>query len=106
MHAHPKLLSNCPLCQAQYEDQSIRLIAENGATRMFHLTCASCAHSVIAMITEYSHGTSSLGMVTDLEAQDALRFQDAEPISADDCLQFHDMIGKESLEFCGKINQD
>lgn len=95
----PKLLTHCPLCNAQYQDQSIKLLGEQGAMRTFHLTCPACAHAVLAVIMENQHGVSSLGMVTDLEVQDAVRFRDLEPISADDCLNIKDLLATKSMEF-------
>lgn len=95
----PKLLTHCPLCSAQYEECSIKLLGESGTTRTFHLTCQACSHAVLAVILENQHGVSSLGMVTDLEVQDAVRFQDSEPISADDCLNAKDLLANSSREF-------
>lgn len=99
MHPSPKLLTHCPLCEAKYEEQSVRLLGEQGAMRLFHMTCPACSHSVLAVILEHPHGVSTMGMVTDLEAQDALRFQDADPISADDCLDIHDFLADSSRAF-------
>ena len=99
----PKLLTHCPLCEAPYEDRSVRLLGEQGGMRLFHLTCQCCAHSVLAVILENQNGMSSLGMVTDLEAQDAMRFQDSEPISADDCLTARDSIESESRAICKRL---
>lgn len=99
----PKLLTHCPLCQTQYEDQSVRLLGEDGTARLFHLTCSCCSHSVLAVILENQGGISSVGLVTDLEAQDALRFQEAEPISADDCLLAHGSIESKSKEVCKRL---
>lgn len=73
--------------------------------RTFHLTCPACAHAVLAVIMENQHGVSSLGMVTDLEVQDAVRFQDAEPISADDCLNAKDLLTHSSREFVKAVQQ-
>jgi hypothetical protein len=99
----PKLLTHCPLCQTPYEDQSVRLLGEDGPARLFHLTCAHCSHSVLAVILENHGGISSVGLVTDLEAQDAIRFQDAEPISADDCLSARGAIESGSKEVCRRL---
>lgn len=99
MMSAPKLLTHCPLCNAQYEERSIKMLGERGAMRTFHLTCPSCSHAVLAVILENQHGVSSLGMVTDLEAQDAVRFQDVDPISADDCLVAKDLLATASREF-------
>lgn len=103
MQISPKLLSHCPLCQAVYEDASIHLLGEQGRLRLFHLTCRSCSHAVLAVILEHQNGVRSMGMVTDLEAQDVLRFQDIEPVSADDCLVAHDFLLKKSEDFCRSL---
>ncbi len=73
--------------------------------RLFHLTCQSCAHSVLAVILENQNGMSSLGMVTDLEAQDAMRFQDSDPISADDCVSAYECLMKESRTVCDALGK-
>ncbi len=103
MQISPKLLSHCPLCDAAYEDQCIRLLGEHGGMRLFHLTCPSCTHAVLAVIMENQHGISSMGMVTDLEVQDAVRFRDAEPISADMCFEARDQLMGQSRAICASL---
>ena len=100
MQPSPKLLTHCPLCETVYEDQSIHLLGESSGMRLFHLTCKSCSHAVLAVILENQNGVRSMGMMTDLEAQDALRFQDAPMITADDCLNIHDFLAHSSSDFC------
>lgn len=99
----PKLLTHCPLCHAVYHDQSIRLLGEQGTTRLFHLTCGTCNHSVLAVILESQSGVSSIGLVTDLEAQEAMNFRDAPVVSADDCVTAHVFLEERSREFCNSL---
>lgn len=94
----PKLLTHCPLCQSHYPDAAIQLLGEQGKTRLFHLTCDVCSHSVLAVILESSHGVSSVGLVTDLVAQEVLRFQDVPAVTADDCISAHLYIHNQSQE--------
>jgi hypothetical protein len=112
MHAHqpqptPHMLAHCPLCQAAYEDASVRLLGEvastlsaRGTSRMFHLTCNKCSHAILAIILESGHGVSSIGLVTDLEVQDAVRIHNAVPLSADDVLRAHHELNLRSREWC------
>lgn len=58
-------------------------------TRVFHCACLRCKHAVLAVILETPGAVSTVGMVTDLELQDALRFKDMAPISADEVLRLH-----------------
>ncbi len=96
----PKLLTHCPLCDAAYADGSVRPLGESGAMRLYHLTCPSCAHAVLAVILENATGVSSIGLVTDLEAQDALRFRDVAPIGSNDCVKAHEVLDRESASLC------
>lgn len=95
-----KLLAHCPLCQAMYEEQEIRLLGERGATRLFHCTCRGCGHAMLALILETQGSVSSVGLVTDLEVSDALRFRDRTPITADECLAARMRMIDQSREFC------
>ncbi len=99
----PKLLAHCPLCQTAYEETSVQLLGEQGVARMFHLTCRACRHAVLAVILENQNGISSIGLVTDMEAQDAVRMHDARPITADDCLAAHEVLETKSREVCAGL---
>lgn len=103
-HAHsPKLLAHCPVCQAAYPASEIRLLGEKGPTRLFHCTCQSCGNSVIAVVLENAGAVSSVGLVTDLEIQDALRFQDVQPVSSDECVAAHRFLDTQSQALCARL---
>jgi hypothetical protein len=104
------MLAHCPLCQTAYDEHSIKLLGEQapplagqGMVRMFHLTCQSCCHAVIAVILESQNGVSSVGLVTDLEVQDAVRMHDAPAISADDCVAAHEILETKSRNVCEQL---
>lgn len=108
----PNLLAHCPLCQAAYDDGAVQLLGESGPTlaargtsRMFHLTCKKCARAVLAVILESAQGVSSIGLVTDLEAQDAVRVHTTAPISADDVVAAHQAITLQSRTLCKALSQ-
>ena len=109
MSPSPHMLAHCPLCQTAYGQNAVHLVGEpsllpgRGQGRMFHMTCGSCHHAVLAMVLESSHGISSIGLVTDLEAQDAVRVHDAKPISADDVVRAHVVLGSGSKELCRQL---
>lgn len=89
MPSSQKLLAHCPVCRSAYLPASIKLVGERGMTRVFHCSCLSCKHAVLAVILETPGAVSTVGMVTDLELQDALRFKDLSPITADEVLRLH-----------------
>ncbi len=98
-----KLLAQCPMCQATYLKDDLRLLGEKGATRLFHCTCRACGHAMLAMVLEAHGSVSSVGLMTDLEAPDALRFRDLEPVSADECIAMHRFLQTESLDLCASL---
>lgn len=100
-HASPsRLIAHCPLCQALYDQREVRLLSEKGQTRLFHCTCRGCGHALLAFILETHGSVSSVGLVTDLEADDAARFQERTAITADECLTIHKQLAERSREFC------
>ncbi|GMU25267.1 MAG: hypothetical protein AMXMBFR16_01720 [Candidatus Uhrbacteria bacterium] len=101
----PKVLTHCPLCQASYQERGVRLLGESTGMTLYHLHCSACRHSVLAMIVENPHGIRSVGLVTDMEAQDAIRFQDLDPVSADDCVRMHLALDGQSREMCRRLLQ-
>ncbi len=99
----PKLLAHCPLCHTVYSASEIRLLGEKGTTRLFHCTCNSCGQSVLAIVLENFGNVSSLGLVTDLELQDALRFRNAVAVNLDECIAMHRLLQTDSQALCRKL---
>lgn len=98
-----RLLAHCPLCQAAYQSTEVRLLGERGVTRLFHCTCKQCGQAVLAVILETNGSVSSVGLVTDLEIQDALRFTNVEAVSSDECISAHRLLETDSLAFCRRL---
>ncbi len=95
-----RLLAHCPLCHTAYDATRVRLLGEYGSTRLFHCSCQSCGQSVLAVVLESNGSVSSVGLVTDLEIEDALRFTNADSVSSDECIAVHRLMERGSLAFC------
>jgi hypothetical protein len=106
-HAHSShLLAQCPLCHAAYPSADVQLVGEKGTTRLFHCTCRTCGHAMLAIVLENQGAVSSVGLMTDLEIQDAMRFREAAVISADDCIAIHRLLEGESQRFCAALRRN
>ncbi|HEU0051077.1 MAG TPA: hypothetical protein VFQ60_03415 [Patescibacteria group bacterium] len=99
-----RILAQCPLCQAAYQQGEVHLLGERGSTQLFHCSCKSCGYSVLAVVLENSGWVSSVGLVTDLEVRDAIRFQSFSSITTDECIEFHRELEGKSREFCERIS--
>lgn len=58
---------------------------------------------MLALILETQGSFSSVGLMTDLEAKDALRFREYEPLSDDDCIATHRLLEEDSRAFCSLL---
>ncbi len=97
-----ELLANCPLCNAKYKPREARILDEEMGKHLLHLECRECGNAVLALFRVNAEGLCSVGMVTDLTAEDALRFKDAPGISADDVIGLHELL-KEDKFFIERI---
>ena len=91
------------MCQEIYAEDSIQMIVEQIGTKLVHCSCAKCGHAIIAILLETAGWISSIGLITDLEAQDVLRFQQTQTISSDECVQFHEFLEGSSRELCREL---
>jgi len=79
----------CPLCNTKYDKKETHILHGSGAAHFVHTTCSSCRSSIMAVVRESPLGISSAGIMTDMNYDDIMRFDQEEPISADDCLNLH-----------------
>ena len=106
MHHPVPLLTQCPLCQAAYHEKHVRLVGERGSTRLFHCSCQTCGHAMLALILETQGAWSTVGLVTDLEVQDALHSCDKKPVTSDECLSVHGFLEEQSQDLCRWLLQE
>ena len=92
-----KLMNECPLCKKQYVHGDQNVLKQQKGAHLIHMTCPYCHNAVLAMIVVTNFGLSSVGMVTDLNAQDALRLHQVEPVIEDELLNFHSFIKENNI---------
>ncbi len=67
---------------------------------VYHCACTSCKKAVMAVVHEQGPWLSSVGMFTELSADEARQMGKLGPISSDTCLQVHSLVEGSSREFC------
>ncbi len=92
-HDSLRLVSYCPLCEARYAHGNARLLAEEGETRLIHVTCKKCGGATLSLVLENPSGGSSVGMVTDLTHDDVMRLHRSRKVSTDDVIDAHKALG-------------
>ena len=92
-----KLMNQCPVCKEGYETSEDNILEEKNGAHLIHITCPHCQSKVSAMVMVSQVGLSSVGMVTDLTADDVLRLRNQEPVSENELLDFHVLL-KENVK--------
>ena len=92
-----KLIAYCPLCEMGYKPTQARLLRQKGETTFLHVTCRKCQTSILALVLIHGSGASSIGMVTDLSYEDALKFQESSPLLLETLLNLHQELERGTL---------
>jgi len=95
-----QLLERCPLCHEKYGTGSIQLLGGEGKTQTFHCACSACGHAMLSVVFEGSGWLSSIGLVTDLQADEAQKLFKTPTITSDECIGIHTSIEQNSAKIC------
>lgn len=97
------LMTHCPMCQALYERERVKLIQEKEHVRLYHSMCTSCNHGLLAYVIDAHGGVSSVGLVTDISGDDAIRQAKLASISPEECITAHRLILEQSRDICRQL---
>ncbi len=84
-----KLVSFCPVCETRYNPMEARALAGGGETHLLHVQCRKCQNAILALVHVNQVGASSVGLLTDLSYEDALRFRSERVVHIDDVIEIH-----------------
>jgi len=79
----------CPLCDAKYNPFYAKVIETGDDTNLLHSQCRDCGAYIISLVTHTPFGLSSVGIISDLDAKDVIRFKNQPKITCDDVIDFH-----------------
>lgn len=80
----------CPLCGFRYNLEGIKVLPKrSGPSVHVHTNCGECACSLMFALDIKGGEVFLVGVVTDLTHDDALKFQNKNPISTDEVLDWH-----------------
>lgn len=58
---------------------------------------------MIALIRDHEGWISTMGLVTDLDAADAVRLAGESPVGADECIRAYQYISQQSQNLCEEL---
>lgn len=94
---NPTLITHCPVCNLRYDPIEARILEEGDNAHLVFIKCRDCASAVLAVIVSNNMGISSIGLITDLSAEDVIRFKQRGKISVDDVIEVHQFLSKDKV---------
>jgi len=93
-----KVISYCPTCNARHNPVEAKILAEKADAHLVYVKCRQCQSAVLAVVSVGDLGVTSIGLATDLSAEDVIKFKNHSAISCDDVIAAHkDLIQGEVL---------
>lgn len=89
---------NCPVCGKKIDADSARVLdhrSEHGGEEqsvLMHADCDSCRSSMTFSVAVAGQEVFALGALSDLTAQEALKFRNKNPITTDEVLEMHSFL--------------
>ena len=94
---NPSLISHCPVCHFRFDPLEAKVIREGNSAHLVSIQCRHCQASLLALISVGNLGINSIGLVSDLSSEDAVKFQDFPAVSFDDVIETHQYLTKEKV---------
>ena len=92
-----RLVAFCPVCHTRYNHLQAQVGSEREGAHLVHIKCHHCASSVLALILANNFGISSIGLITDLDSLEVLKFKEAVPLAEEDVLAVEALLEQGSL---------
>lgn len=90
-----RLVQKCPVCNRDYAEGRIEILAESEHGFLAFMTCHACSSSILVRVITMPHGLIGNAIVTDLTANEVLSYSEARPVVSDNVLEMHEIMGKD-----------
>lgn len=85
-------VTKCPFCSTAYDGERLRTLKRSEGREVLHATCQQCFRAMFYTIERFEQHIACVGLFTDCDAQDAVRFMSRKRLSLDDVLVAHSIL--------------
>lgn len=85
----PEPLARCPFCATLYAEEAVRTVGKRRDGEVTHATCGQCSRAMMFAIDRRGGHIACVGVLTDCDAEEAIRFENSQKISLDEVLKAH-----------------
>lgn len=90
-----KIISRCPVCHYQYNPVEAKVLDENDGAHLIYVKCKRCQSAVLALVMTNNMGITSVGLITDLDSYEVMKFADLSAVNEDDVLAVHQVLSED-----------
>ena len=101
-----QIISNCPICNSQNFPAQIRVLQERENAHLLHIRCRKCHSCLLVLVTFSPQGLASMGLLTDLNSDEVIRFSQGKPVSTADVLELYEQVRTEPLALFNQESLD
>jgi len=87
-----KIISRCPVCHYQYNPVEAKVLDENDGAHLIYVKCKRCQSAVLALVMTNHLGITSIGLITDLDSYEVMKFADLAVVNEDDVLSIYQLL--------------
>jgi hypothetical protein len=98
LRSHFKVMQQCSVCNTAFDESSIHIIEElEDVSHLLHMSCASCKHKIIVLVSISDVGVGLMGLLSDLTYEDVCRFKTKKPMDEQALLENYSALHKISF---------
>jgi hypothetical protein len=89
---HPRLpepLARCPFCATLYTESAVHTVGKQRDGETTHASCQQCLRAMMFAVERRGGHVACVGVLTDCDAEEAIRFEKGQKISLDEVLKAH-----------------
>lgn len=94
-----KIISSCPVCNTKNFPAQVKILTEKADAHLLHIKCRKCQSCVLVLVRFDAQGLVSIGLLTDLNSEEVVKFSQTKQINCNDILRLYDSLNSNSQEF-------
>ena len=87
-----KIDAKCPVCGSLYDFGKLEVLQEEDGASLMYIKCSVCSSAALSIIALGSFGIKVASVITDLERDEVMRYQDEKLISGEEVLSVHESL--------------
>ncbi len=89
-----KINAKCPVCGSLYDFGRLEVLEEEEGATLMYIKCSVCQSAALSIIAIGTMGLKVASVITDLDQDEVLRFQDEKAVKSEDVLALHEELVK------------